>query len=215
MRHRANFKNITRVTWLLAVLAGFSACLGTPSKPSRTFLLSEIESLDKASAITPSEMLLKKSVRVGVGPFKIPEYLNRPQIVSRTPGNELLVNEFHRWAEPLSESMPRVMAQNMSRLLEPGLVFAFPWRSSLRPDYQVIVDVVRFDGSLGGDVSLIGHWNLYDGSQKGLQESKKFSFTVTSREDGFEALVDAHNRLVYLLSLEVASAIGAHSAPSS
>jgi len=206
---------IIRATWLLAMLVGLSACVGVSSKPSRTFLLNEVAHFNKSNAIDPIRVFSKEPLRVGVGPFKIPEYLNRPQIVSRTAGNELQINEFHRWAEPLGESMPRVMAQNMSRLLMSDLVFAFPWRSSLRPGHRVTVTVLRFDGSLGEDVSLEGIWNLYAGSRNTLQESKRFSFTVACKGGDFDALVDAHNHLVYLLSLQVASAIGAHSLPSS
>lgn len=38
---------------------------------------------------------------VSIGPVEIPDYLDRPQIVTLTPTNELFLSEFHLWGGSL------------------------------------------------------------------------------------------------------------------
>ena len=57
------------------------------------------------------------SAIISVGAFRMPEYLNRSQMVTRGPGAEIIVDEFNRWAEPLDNAMHRVLASNLDVLL--------------------------------------------------------------------------------------------------
>ncbi len=50
---------------------------------------------------------------IGVGPVRIPEYLNRPQMVTRGKSNLLTFAQYDRWAEPLGESIERTIAENL------------------------------------------------------------------------------------------------------
>ena len=42
-----------------------------------------------------------RELAIGVGPVKLPLYLDRPHIVTRTSTNEFDSSGFDRWAEPL------------------------------------------------------------------------------------------------------------------
>jgi uncharacterized lipoprotein YmbA len=57
------------------------------------------------------------SYRVGVGPVTVPAAVDRPQIVLRVDANRVALQEQSRWAEPLKESIPRVVASNLAVLL--------------------------------------------------------------------------------------------------
>ena len=130
--------------------AAFWGCVnlgeGTKSK-SRFYVLRPLTG-DQALAVGHGD-----GARIGVGPVRFPEYLGRPQIVIRTGQNKLQVSEFHRWAEPLDESFLRTLGENLSVLLSTNQVFSHPWLGSTQLDYQVAVDVMRFDGNLGEDVT--------------------------------------------------------------
>jgi len=49
---------------------------------------------------------------------RIPEYLNRSQSLTRGAGAEMQVDEFNRWAEPLSLSLHRIVSTNVDNLLD-------------------------------------------------------------------------------------------------
>ena len=42
----------------------------------------------------------------------------------------------------------------------------FPWMHHFQPTYRVIIDVVRFDGSLDGEVVLSARWAIADADGK-------------------------------------------------
>jgi uncharacterized lipoprotein YmbA len=85
-----------------------SACVNlgpSTSSATRYYLL---ESRIDESMQTQAEIGLEDIV-VGIRPVGIPAYLDRPQLVTRLDGNELRVEEFSQWAEPLIDSISRVI----------------------------------------------------------------------------------------------------------
>jgi hypothetical protein len=149
----------------------------------------------------------QKSVAIGLGPVTFPEYLNRPQIVVRGSGNQLQIAEFARWAEPLVENFSRVLVENLSALLSSDSIVPYPRKKSTPTDYQVTVDVIRFDGTPGENASLVARWTILgDDGEKALQK-KKSSLSEPIDGQSYEALVSAESRLVTALSREIAAAI--------
>ncbi len=200
----------------LLALVTLCGCLGGSGISPRTFLLTASQDQDIADRDGVSRVPLSKHshVRVGVGPVKVPEYLNRPQIVSRTVGSEVDIEEHHRWAEPFKDGLPRVVADHLSSLLGTDQVFVFPWRGIRNLDYRVTMDILRFDGALGGDVSLEVVWTLFEGDGGGAVKSTRSSFTAPGHGDGYEGLVEAHNRLLFLLGYRIAETIEGHMQPT-
>ena len=70
--------------------------------------------------------------------------------------NQLALGEFDRWAEPLQDNFARVLAENLARLIPTDQVLLHAWPRSATLDYQVTVDVLHFDGWLGGESSVAG-----------------------------------------------------------
>jgi uncharacterized lipoprotein YmbA len=66
---------------------------------------------------------LERGIAVGVGPVNLEPYLDRPQIVIRGTGHKLELSEFNRWAEPLKDSISRVIIVNLSNMLESTRVY--------------------------------------------------------------------------------------------
>lgn len=149
----------------------------------------------------------ENGIKVGLGPVHFPEYLHRPQIVTRIRGNELEINEFHRWAEPLDESFLRTLGQNLSILLCTNHVFVYPWKPSTAMDCQVIVDVTRFDGVLGQDVTLRVIWTVYDRDGRKILIRKIDEYKEPVKENGYDALISAYRRSLERLSHEIAAGI--------
>ena len=146
-------------------------------------------------------------ISIGVGPIKLPEYVNRPQIVTRTSPNELSLSSFEQWAEPLTDSVPRMLAENLSRLVCTKEVVLFPWRPSLMPEYRVEVEVLQMDGTLGSTVSLEAWWSVAYGGDKKARLTRKTTYSEPVAGKGYDTLVQAHSNALAALSRDIAGAL--------
>lgn len=149
----------------------------------------------------------KECLAIGLGPVNLPQYLNRPQIVTRVSPNELKADEFHRWAEPLKDNVARVLRMNLSNLLCIKSLTPFPWRAVKPIDYRIEVDVIRMDGNLGGDVELIARWSIHAENEKGIVVSKENAYRESVKPRSYEGLVSAHSKTLAALSLDMAEAL--------
>jgi uncharacterized lipoprotein YmbA len=141
---------------------------------------------------------------------KIPEYLDRTGIVTRVTSYELTVAEFNKWAEPLEESFPRVLAENLTALLCTKTVLVFPWKGSIPLDYRIYVDVIRMDGKLGEDAVLDVSWTIMGGAEKkGVLVMERSSYKERSGGQDYGDFVAAQSRNVAALSRDIAEAIRA------
>lgn len=173
------------------------------SQPTRFYVLTPAHRLGEV----PSEQPAGTQPAVGIGPIGFPEYLDRPQITGRASGNRLTLAEFDRWAEPLESGFSRVLADNLSALLSTDRVLLFPWKSTELVDYRITIDLVRFDGVPGGEVSLITRWAAFGSDGSELVPPRGSTITVPTREPGFEALAGAMSEAVGDLATEIATAL--------
>jgi uncharacterized lipoprotein YmbA len=138
---------------------------------------------------------------------QLPQYTSRPAIVTADSGQELHSAAFAQWAEPLQDNFVRVLAENLSLLLATDRVALFPWKSPLRLDYQIIVEVTHFLGKAGGDVSLMALWSVIGKDGKAVLVSKKASFREPTASQEYTALAAAMSRAVAALSRDIAGTI--------
>jgi len=185
------------VVVLVALAVCFSACAGK-SASSKFYVLSSLPQ----SALSAAEGTV-----IGVFPVSMPDYLDRPQIVTRVSENEIRLDEFSRWAEPLKDSFTRTLVQNLSTLLNTAKVVTTTESIYSLISLQVGVEVVQFDGTLGGDVVLIVKWGLFEADGKKLLLGKRSAFKELTGAATYEALVAAQSRAVAALSREIAEAI--------
>ena len=148
-----------RIACLITLVAVAGGCL-TLSPPPKAYLLSATAPSAAPGAAT--------NVAVGVGPVAIPAYLDRSPIVVRTGTDEVRLSGDHEWAEPLRDALPRTLGENLSAMLHTDAVAVFPWRTPQTVQYRVTVDILRFDGALGGSVILHARWRLLDGEDNQL-----------------------------------------------
>ena len=145
------------------------------------------------------------SVRLGIGPVKIPPYLDRPQIAMRTSVNELSFADQHRWAEPLAENFSRVLAENLSRLMATNLLHNFPWPRSQPIDWQIIIEVMQFENMTNGNAVLEVRWMVRDGDEKVALPRVHNRFESTAIGDTQSDRIFALSQTLADLSREIAS----------
>ena len=144
---------------------------------------------------------------ITVGPIKFPEYLDRTEIVTRSSSNKITLSDFDLWAGSLEQDFSRVLAENLSVLLSTESVIVYPRPRSALAQYRITMDVIRFDGPLGGDVSLIARWAIFEGKERKLVSVRKSTIIEPSGGKGYEAMVAADSRALEKLSREIAETI--------
>lgn len=175
------------------------------SKPSHFYLLRAVSphSVSGQSETKPSNLSL------GVGPINLPQYLDRPHIVTKAGAHEVELAEFHKWAEPLSENISYVLSENLSALLSTDRIVQFPWKSPKSVDYQIVVDVLQFDGSRAGEAVLVARWSLFGDNGRTLITTKKTILTQHPTSQDYEALVEAMSQNLMEFCREIAETIKA------
>ena len=198
-----NFK--LTITILLAVALVFSGCLGGgPSKTpaTRFYVLNSLHSAENPNPPEPVAVL--ENASIGVGPIKLSQVLDRPQIILRTSHNEIRVADLDRWAAPLNELITNVLVDNFSTLLSTGSIIKFPWKTAIPIDYQIILEITRFDGMPGGNVDIRSRWGILDGNGRKVLKNRKTVLTEPIGGDTIAEMVSAQSRLMGKLSHEIA-----------
>ncbi len=147
---------------------------------------------------------------IGIGPISLPQYVDRPQIVTRSSPNRLALAEFHKWAEPLSDIFARVLADNLGILMATDQIVVLPRRRNLPIDYQIEVDVTQFDTDIDGKTRLVARWTLFGkGGREALLTGESSISNTAANPADYESIVAAMSRAVEALSREVADTIRA------
>jgi len=99
-----------------------------------------------------------KETSLGVGPFELPEYLNRSQVVTRNEGNRLIINEFDRWGENLEMSISRRITADIAASNDDLLVYEVMRTTSFPGDYRTFGQIMRFEADQSNTVTLEVVW---------------------------------------------------------
>ena len=185
--------------WL--ALAG---CLGGPSAQTNFYMLSPLSPSQAGKAAATAE----GRIRIGLATVVVPEYLNRNEIVVNLDNTVYRLAEFNQWAEPLSENLTRVLEENLTNLLQGDLIDVFLASDSTIPtDYRLEVDVVRLDGNLGGQATLISQWALLAAEEDELIVMRRSKYQESAADNTYKELVLAKSRTIERLSQDIAAAV--------
>ena len=183
---------VLAIAWLLP------ACTTTPR--ANFYMLDS-----GAGRVAPAT---RSQLVVAIGPVDLPQYLERPHIVSRTGGNRLRVDEFNRWAGSLEEDITRVLIHRVGDRLGTLRVYGYPSRVVADTDYRVAIDVRVFDGVLGGEVTLETSWAVLDDSTGEVLHTRQASYRGVAHGDDYDAYAAALSTLLGQLADQLAAVIG-------
>jgi uncharacterized lipoprotein YmbA len=190
--------------WVVALIMALLVVGGCRSTPAPAFYTLTTLGTGNPTAQSPTP---KGGLAVGIGPAQLPEYLNRPQIVTRTAPDRLTLSEFNRWGGSLSRDFLRVLAENVAALLGTDRVLAYPWGDRLEPTYRVALEVQQFDGQLGEAVRLKVTWIVTGGEDKTPLAVQKSDIQEPVSGKDYDGLVAAHSSALATLSREIADEI--------
>jgi uncharacterized protein len=184
-------------------LAGCGSLFPKPSpNPSRIFVLfSPLQSAERQDLDRPGQ------ISIGVGPVRLPGYLDRREIVTRVAQNRFDLSENDRWAERLDENFTHVLAQNLSILLGSDRIIAYPWPLDKRLRYQVEIEVFRFEVNSAGEAQLSARWSVIDQTGKSASNLKESLLARPAKEKSTDGSVAALSETVADLSREIAKTV--------
>jgi len=188
-------RTLVLATLLVAALQ-MTGCASSP--PARFYTITPI-----ASPTAPSSTLL-----VAIGPVTVPAVVDRPEVVITAGPNELQLDDFNRWAEPLQNAISHAIAENLVALLGTPRVVLFPQQLATAPDYRIAVEVRTFESQPGTAATLDAVWTI-----RRMKDGKTQTGRTSARENaagaGYAALAAAHSRAVARLSQDLAAATNA------
>ncbi len=201
-----NVKSSMRLSFTLLALAHLMAgcaLMGGTQQSTRNYVLSSLYTEE-----TPARPVADlHEMGVLVGPVRLASYLDRSDIVIRDSQNQILLADFSQWAGPLQENFSRVLAENLSVLLTTDRVDIFPGARTMLFDFNLTVDINRFDGLPGQKADLRARWTILDNSRKNILYQKNTMLSQHIEHEGIEALIAAESRMLANLSREIAEAI--------
>jgi len=132
-----------------------AGCASTP--PSTFFVLTPIpEAVGRGGDISGG------GLSVGIGPVVFPQFLDRPQLVTRDGSNRLDVDEYNRWGGAVQDDFLRVWGENLAHLLGTSRITVFPSETRMPIDFRITAEVVSFAGMPNQEALLKVRWAVMD-----------------------------------------------------
>ena len=179
-----------------------SACTAAPA--TRLYLLRPVSDtpIEKSTPVVRYPHIVIREVR-------LPQYLDRPQIVTRGTGDRLVINEYAHWGSNFRDEMTRVLAENLAVLLTGSRVMVAPVHHNVPQDQRIDLEVTHFERQMDGQVRLSARWWIEggEGREPATALTGEASLMTTPAGDSYEALAAAMSSVYGELALAIATAI--------
>lgn len=188
----------SRIVHLLSIASLAVAAAGCASAPARFYTLASTATAADAPAARYAVL---------VGPVSVPASVDRSEFVVQVAPNRVDVDEFNRWAAPLSDSIARAVAGDLAVLLGTSDVAVGPL-ANFNPAYRVTINIQRFDSVPNEAVLVDAVWAVNQ-TAGGHTRSGRTVAREAVQGAGFDALAAAHSRALATVSGDIAAAIRA------
>jgi uncharacterized lipoprotein YmbA len=190
-------KSLAGLAVTLAVL-----CAGCGSTPKDRFY-----TLAPAlAALPPAAAGAQPRITVAIGPVKVPDAVDRPQMVVRAGPNRVESLEQQRWAGSLRSEIGRALVAGVGARLPDAQVSAADGQAARSAAYRVAIDVERFDAALNDSVSIQALWTVRQDNGTQLA-SGRYSASEPTGAGGYDAIAAAYARTLAGMSSVIAEAV--------
>ncbi len=195
-------KKVNLSNWPAAVLFALvlNGCVSLSNSPTPRFYMPA--ALEKSQ--TAQKFDIASGVIIAVGPIGIPEYLDRPQIVTKNKNGTLNFAQFDRWGEPLDSGLARLVSDDLAVMLPAANFQLFPCNFAIPLDYQVVIDVIGLDSELDKDMAFTAQWSIIDAKSRKLLLTKRSEFSEPINPHNYFGLSKAVGTICAALSREIA-----------
>jgi len=197
-----NFNRHCFIVCMIFVLF-LSGCVSVSNSPNPRFYALYTPDKEKIN----QEFNVPANIIIGIGPVRIPEYLNRPQIVTNNKDKTIFFDEFNRWAESLDFALARSINNDLTLIIPKTSLQMFPWDLTIAVKYQVIVDIVQLENNLNHDLLFVAQWSIIDLEKKRALFTKRSEFRQDIYPHNYYGLTEALSAAAMSLSTEIAQGL--------
>ena len=177
-----------------------SGCM-RDSKPVQFYMLNADTGVPGITRVPASA----NEILIGLGPIRIPEYLNRPQMIVAITDNQYQLSEDHRWAERLDQNISLALFKALPRQLGTDRIVRYPWPRSQVIDYQVGIDILEFNVDASGQSRLIAQWFVKRKDKPTIDKRSVYLFPASTTDHAL--MVKAQSQCLSKLGQEIAETL--------
>ena len=142
---------------------------------------------------------------IGLGPIRIPEYLDRPQMIIAITDNQYRLSEEHRWTDRLDQNISLALFKALPGQLGTDRIVRYPWPQRQVVDYQVGIDILEFNVDASGQSRLTAQWSIKRKDKPAIDKRSNYQFPASTTD--YDVMVKAQNQCLTKLSQEIAETL--------
>lgn len=182
---------------MVAVIMLTGCAAPKPSAKSEFYLLS--------GPALPHRHIDLNAELIVVGPVTVSDYLKRSSIVTSRSANHYDISKLDQWGGGLEGEIKLALLKNLSSLSTDKTYVQYSGLANSAADYNLRVDVLRFDANLNGQARLEASWAWIDKGRK-VVSAGQFSKTRPAGRT-IEDAVAAQSVLLKSLSQDALGAL--------
>lgn len=182
-------------------LASLAACASAPAPQLVRLPAATPLSGPEASAAPAAASALTWQLML---PVRLPDYLDRNALLAPQGEAGLQALPGVAWAEPLRESVPRLLRQDLAALLGESQVWTAPLPPGLAVQQQLRVELLELQADADRlSVLLRARWSLVDPSGQRPPRMESALLQVPANGRGVDGLVLAHRLALWQLAQRI------------
>lgn len=193
-------KSVLCCAILVLFVSVLSGCLSLSNSPEPRFY-----TLKAMEGQVSEKLEIEPGVIVAVGPIDIPDYQDRPQIVTMNKEGMLKFAQLDRWGEPLDSAIGRLITGNLTAMLPAANFYVYPCNFAIPVNYQVVVDVIQLDSRLDEDMLFVAQWSVINVKNRKMLLTKRSEFRHSVNPHNYSGLAAALSAASASLSKEIAA----------
>lgn len=189
-------KLVFRVLFI-GLLLSLGGCVGS-TPPAQFYLLEPLTATESGVGFVSDKPIL------ALAPVRIPQYLERAQLVTASGKNTYQLDELNRWAESLDDNITRVMLQELTNLVPADVVLTSSQRAK-QAKLRLAVSILEFHIDPQGLAKCAAQWQISRGDE--VIVSRQSSYQVPASLQDAQLKVQALNQCLNQLNREMAAAL--------
>ena len=166
------------------------------SKPVEYYMLDASVGIDNNQTLKSDE-----GPMIGLGPIRLPEYLDRFQMVVAVSENKYKLIDGHRWAEKLDQNISLALFKTLPTQLGTDRMIRYPWPQRPGVDFQVKIDILELNIDQDGQSQLVAQWSIKSKDETIL--NKRSTFTAQASTTDIDKMVQAQSECLTKLGQEI------------
>lgn len=194
-----SIKSLLKNIALLCLISLILSCAKS-SKPVEYYMLDASVGIDNNQTLKGDEGSM-----IGLGPIRLPEYLDRFQMVVAVSENKYKLIDGHRWAEKLDQNISLALFKTLPAQLGTDRMIRYPWPQRPGVDFQIKIDILELNIDEKGQSQLIAQWSIKSKDETIL--NKRSSFTAQASTTDIDKMVQAQSECLTKLGREIVSSL--------